>query len=81
MSAAAISRAVADVVESARIGRRLTLGRELPRKVSAAGGPFSGVRFYREKTYGGPAGVAGCPESAGTSGCIGEYYILRTRDA
>ncbi|TCK22253.1 hypothetical protein [Pseudonocardia endophytica] len=50
-------------------------------QVGAAGGAFSGKQFECEKTYGVPAGVAGCPTTAGSSGCIGEYYILRTKDA
>lgn len=49
-------------------------------EANAAGGPFSGFRFECEKTYGVPPGVAGCPTTAGNDGCIGEYYILRTRN-
>lgn len=50
-------------------------------KVGAAGGGFSGLQFECEKTYGVPAGVAGCPTTAGIDGCLGEYYILRTKNA
>ena len=50
-------------------------------QANAAGGPFSGFKFECEKTYGVPAGVAGCPTTAGNDGCLGEYYILRKGNA
>jgi hypothetical protein len=47
--------------------------------VAAAGGTNSGLSFYCEKIYTVPGGVAGCPANA-PDGCIGEYYVLHTRN-
>jgi hypothetical protein len=49
------------------------------RQQIAAGGPFSGFTFTCEKTYSVGAGTAGCPPTA-ADGCIGEYWILRSRN-
>ncbi|MBN9739319.1 MULTISPECIES: hypothetical protein [unclassified Pseudonocardia] len=48
-------------------------------QVAAAGGTNSGLSFYCEKIYTVPGGVAGCPATA-SDGCIGEYYVLHTRN-
>ncbi|RZT89002.1 hypothetical protein EV383_5956 [Pseudonocardia sediminis] len=48
-------------------------------EVTKAGGPASGVSFYCEKTYTVPGGVAGCPATS-ADGCLGEYYVLHTRN-
>ena len=40
---------------------------------------FSGFTFTCEKTYSVGAGTAGCPPTA-ADGCIGEYWILRSRN-